>query len=217
MNVHIISIFPESFDSYFSASMLMRAKNMGRLNCSFYPLMDFSDLGSRRVDDKAFGMHGQVIAPKPLSKAIEHVFSVVGKKIPVVFLSPRWELLTQAKSEEYFSLFWEEFLVICGHYEWIDERIIEKYVDYHICIGEYILTSGELATMVLVDVLVRQIPGVLWNPLSGEEESFSQKLNRQKEYPVYTRPRVFEWMSVPDVLVSGNHAAIEKWKKDNIL
>gem|GEM_PF-1207374 len=106
-------------------------------------------------------------------------------------MTPRGELLTQEKSEQYVTQFGEEFLILCGHYEGIDERIIEKYVDYQICIGEYILTSGELATMVLIDVLVRQIPGVLGNPLSFEEESFSEKLNRQKEYPVYTRPRIF--------------------------
>jgi len=217
MKIHIISIFPESFDSYFSASMLERAKNMGKLEIFTYPLMDFSDLGSKRVDDKAFGMHGQVIAPEPLAKAIEHVFQAVWKKIPVIFMTPRGSLLTQETSEQYIQDFWEEFVIICGHYEGIDERIIEKYVDYQICIGEYILTSGELAAMVLIDVLVRHIPGVLGNPLSFEEESFSQKLNRQKEYPVYTRPRVFEWMSVPDVLVSGNHGEIEKWKKNNIL
>jgi len=217
MKIHIISIFPESFDSYFGASMMVRAKNMGKLEIRTYSLMDFSDLGSKRVDDKAFGMHGQVIAPEPLAKAIEHVFQTVWKSIPVISMTPRGELLTQEKSEQYVTQFGEEFLILCGHYEGIDERIIEKYVDYQICIGEYILTSGELATMVLIDVLVRQIPGVLGNPLSFEEESFSEKLNRQKEYPVYTRPRIFLWMSVPDVLVSGNHGEIEMWKKNNLL
>jgi len=217
MKIHIISIFPESFDSYFSASMMARAKNTGKLEIVTYSLMDFSTLWSKRVDDKAFGMHGQVIAPEPLSKAIEHVFQTIWKKIPVIFMTPRWELLTQEISERYYSEFGEEFLILCGHYEGIDERIIEKYVDYQVCIGEYVLTSGELSAMVLVDILARQIPWVLGNPLSFEEESFSEKLNRQKEYPVYTRPRVFLWMSVPDVLVNGNHGEIEKWKKNNLL
>jgi tRNA (guanine37-N1)-methyltransferase len=133
-----------------------------------------------------------------------------------VFLSPSGDLMNQEKMEGYVEKFWEEIIIICGHYEWIDQRIIDSYVDYKIAIWEYVLSSGELASMVFIDAFVRLIPGVLWNQLSFEEESFSQNLNRQKEYPVYTKPRVFRDMEVPEVLLSWNHAEIEKWKKNNL-
>lgn len=216
MKIHIITIFPESFESYFSSSILKRAIEDGFLEVEYYKLNDFSLLPTGRVDDKAYGMHGQVLSPEPLSNAIEYIFQKVGKKLQIVYFSPRWNLLTQEKSEQFLSLLWEEYIIICGHYEGIDQRIIEMYVDYMVSIGEYVLSSGELAAMVFVDCLVRQIPGVLWNPDSVLEESFSLKLNRQKEYPVYTKPQEFLWKQVPEVLLSGNHKEIEKWKLNNI-
>ena len=109
-----------------------------------------------------------------------------------------------------------EFLIICGHYEWIDQRIIDKYVDYEISIWEYVLSSWEIAASVFIDSLVRHIPGVLWNKESLEEDSFSEKFNRQKEYPVYTRPEIFNWKEVPKVLLSWNHKKIEEWKINNL-
>jgi len=161
-------------------------------------------------------MHGQVISPEPLSKAINHVFKVAGKKIPIIYMSPSWDLLTQERVENYYSDLGDEFMIICGHYEWIDQRIIDLYVDYEVSIGEYVLTSWELASQVLIDALSRHIPWVLGNPLSLEEDSFSKKFDRQKEHSVYTRPEVFEGKSVPKVLLSGNHAEIEKWKQNNL-
>ena len=107
-------------------------------------------------------------------------------------------------------------MIICGHYEWIDQRIIDKYVDFKISIWEYVLTSWELASMVFIDSLARLIPGVLSHNINLEEESFCIKLNRQKEYPVYTKPEVFLWMEVPKVLLSWNHKEIEKWKLNNL-
>jgi tRNA (guanine37-N1)-methyltransferase len=131
-------------------------------------------------------------------------------------MTPSGELMNQQKVEEYTQSFWNEIIIICGHYEWIDQRIRDLYVDYEISIGEYVLSSGELSAMVFIDTFVRHIPWVLWNPESLEEESFSQKLGRQKEYPVNTRPKEFRWLQVPDVLTSGNHSEIEKWKKNNL-
>jgi len=182
-----------------------------------YKLNDFSENNTKRVDDKAYWMHGQVISPEPLSKVIEYIFKKNWNKIPVVYMSPSWELLNQQKVEEYYEVFKDkEFIIICGHYEWIDQRIIDLYVDYQISIWEYVLTSGELAAQVFIDSLVRHIPGVLWNKQSLEEDSFSKKFNRQKEYPVYTRPKSFMWLDVPDILTSGNHKEIEKWKNNNL-
>lgn len=213
---HIITIFPESFESYFSSSIIWRAISNWFFETFFYKLNDFSDISSKRVDDKAFWMHGQVISPQPLSKAINHIFEKVWKKIKVVYMTPSWELMTQKKIERYYDDIWDEFIVICGHYEWIDQRIIELYVDFEICIWEYVLSSWELASMVFLDSLVRHIPWVLWNDKSLLEDSFSEEFSRQKEYPVYTRPREFEWEKVPDILTSWNHIEIEKWKKNNL-
>jgi len=216
MKIHIVTIFPESFDSYFSSSIIWNAIKNKLFEVNFYKLNDFSSLLTKRVDDKSFGSHWQIISPEPLSKAINHIFDKVWKKIKVVYLNPSWELLNQEKSEKLFQELNNEFIIICGHYEWIDQRIVDLYVDYEISIWEYIISSWELAAMVLIDNLVRQITNVLWNKKSLEEESFSKKLNRQKEYPQYTRPRVFEWIEVPKVLFSWNHKEIDKWKKNNL-
>lgn len=131
-------------------------------------------------------------------------------------MTPSGDILEQQQVERYYLELGEEFLIICGHYEGIDQRIIDVYVDYQISIGAYVLSSGELSASVLIDSLVRHIPGVLGNPESLAEDSFSEKLERKKEYPVYTRPEVFEGNSVPKVLLSGNPKLIEEWKKENV-
>lgn len=216
MKIHIITIFPESFSSYFWSSIIKRAIDSNLVEFKYYKLNDFSSDNFKRVDSKAYWMHWQVISPEPLSKAIEYVFWVIWKNVKVIYMSPIWDLLTQEKVENYFEELWEEFIIICGHYEWIDQRIIDLYVDYCISIWEYVLTSWELAAQVFVDSIVRFIPWVLWNNTSLEEDSFSKKFNRQKEYPVYTKPDIFMWKKVPEVLLSGNHKKIEEWKLKNL-
>ncbi|MDD3145550.1 MAG: tRNA (guanosine(37)-N1)-methyltransferase TrmD [Candidatus Gracilibacteria bacterium] len=216
MKIHIITIFPESFSSYFSSSIMKKALDNNLFELNYYKLNDFSDDNFKRVDSKAYGMHGQVISAEPLSKAIEFVFDKVGKKIPVVFMTPSGDLLNQEKIENYYDKLNDEFIIICGHYEGIDQRIIDIYIDYCISIGEFVLSSGELAAQVFIDSLVRNIFGVLGNNLSLEEESFSKKLNRQKEYPVYTKPEIFMGKKVPEILLSGNHKKIEEWKLNNL-
>lgn len=216
MKIHIITIFPESFESYFSTSILKKAVEKKLFQPIFYKLNDFSSLPTKRVDEKAYWMHWQVLSPIPLSKAINHVFNKVWKKIKVIFLTPSWDLLNQQKVEKYYQDLWEDFIIICGHYEWIDQRIIQKYVDYEISIWEYVISSWELSSMVFIDTLVRHIPWALWNETSLVEDSFSEKLNRQKEYPVYTRPEIFEWLEVPKILLSWNHKEIQKWKNINL-
>ena len=216
MKIHILTIFPESFESYFSSSILWRAKEKWLFQLELYKLNDFSNDNFKRVDTKAYWMHWQVISPIPLAKAIDYIFDKVWQKIPVVYMSPSWELLTQEKVENYYDKLKGEFLLICGHYEWIDQRIIDIYVDYKISIWEYVLTSWELAASVFVDSLVRHIPWVLWNIESLEQDSFSKKFDRQKEYPIYTRPESFMWKNVPEVLLSGDHKKIEQWKNSNL-
>ncbi|MDD3302829.1 MAG: tRNA (guanosine(37)-N1)-methyltransferase TrmD [Candidatus Gracilibacteria bacterium] len=215
MKIHIITIFPESFGAYLDSSVIGRAKKNGLIEINLYKLNDFSKDKFKHVDDKAFGTHGQVISPEPLDKAINYIFDKLGKRIPVIYMSPSGKVLSDTKVQ-IFSKKLYEFIIICGHYEGIDQRIIDLYVDYEVSIGKYVLTSGELASMVLIDALARYIPGVLGNPLSLEEESFSLKLNGKKEFPHYTRPRNFRGLEVPDVLVSGNHKEIDEWKKNNL-
>ena len=216
MKIHIITIFPESFKSYFSSSIIWRAKEKWLFELELYKLNDFSNDKFKRVDDKAYWMHGQVISPEPLSKSIEYIFKKLQKKVPVIYLSPSWDLLTQEKIEKYYEKISWDFIIICGHYEWIDERIIDLYVDYKLSIGEYVLTSWELSTSVFLDAFLRHIPWVLWNITSLKEDSFSKVFNRKKEYPIYTRPEEFMWKKVPNVLLSGNHKKIDNWKKDNL-
>lgn len=216
MNFHIITIFPESFESYFSSSIMKKAIEKKLFSINLYKLNDFSKKPTKRVDDKAYWMHWQVIEPWVLFDAIEFIFKKVWKKIPVIYLTPSWDLLNQEKVEKFYEEIWEDCIIICWHYEWIDQRIVELYVDFSVSIWEYVLSSWELWASVLIDSIVRNIPWVLWNKLSLEEDSFSKKFERKKEYPVYTRPKIFKWLFVPEVLFSGNHLEIEKWKKNNL-
>jgi len=218
MKIHIITIFPESFDSYFWNSIIYRAKEKWLFNVEIYKLNNFSEKKFKHVDDKAYGMHWQVISTKPLSKNIEYIFDKVWKKIPVIYMTPSWDLLNQEKVEKYYKELSDnwDFIIICGHYEWIDQRIIDLYVDYEISIWEYVLSNGELSAQVFIDSLLRHIPNVLWNKLSLEEDSFSTKFNRKKEHPIYTRPQNFKGLLVPDVLLSWNHKEIERWKINNL-
>ena len=220
MKFHIITIFPEAFTSFLETSIIGKAREKWLLQVELYKLNEFSPETSGHIDEKAFGMHGQVLSPLPLSRAIESIQASVGNagmrsKIPVIYMSPSGQKLEQKLCER-LSKKLDECIIICGHYEWIDQRIIDLYVDYEISIWDYILTGGEIASQVLIDSVVRLKSWVLWNGISHEEESFSLKLDRQKEYPVYTRPREFHWLTVPDVLTSGNHKDIENWKKNNL-
>lgn len=214
MKFHIITIFPEAFDSFADTSVIWKAREKWLFELSCYKLNDFAKEKSGHVDDKAFGMHGQVLAPEPLSRAIEHIFEQTWK-IPVVYMTPSAWVLTQEVCER-FSETVDECIIICGHYEGIDQRIIDMFVDYEISIGEYILTGWEIAAQVFMDSIIRLLPWVLGSSISHEEESFSSKLDRQKEYPVYTRPQDFRGMKVPEVLTSWNHKKIEDWKQNNL-
>lgn len=214
MKFHIITIFPEAFTSFLDTSIIWKARTKWLLEVHLYKLNEFSPETLGHIDDKAFGMHGQVLSPLPLSRAIESIFEKHGK-IPVIYMSPSGQKLQQKLCEK-LSRKLDECIIICGHYEWIDQRIIELYVNYEISIWDYILTGWEIASQVFIDSLVRLQPWVLWSDISHEEESFSRKLDRQKEYPVYTRPREFYWLMAPDVLTSWNHKEIENWKKNNL-
>jgi tRNA (guanine37-N1)-methyltransferase len=210
MKFHIITIFPKSFTSYFDSSILKRAIEDRAFEPIIYNLCDYSVKNTRRVDDRPFWWFPWTIfSPLPLANAIRDIQDRYWK-LDVIYMSPRWKKLNQQMLEK-FAKKPKDYIVICGHYEWIDERIIELFNVKEISIWNYILTSWELAAMVLMDWITRLLPWVISSE-SLEEESFSPGLNRKKEYPQYTRPSEFEGKSVPEELLSWNPKTIKSWK-----
>lgn len=212
MKISILTVFPEMFTSVFSTSILGRAQEGGHLDLRCVDIRTFSASKHKNTDDYPFGGGaGMVMTAQPIMDAMDAVtmspFS--GRRI---FLGPRGKPLTQEKARELARE--EELVLLCGHYEGVDQRALDACIDEEISIGDYILTGGELAAMVLVDCVARLIPGVLGCAYSAEEESFSAGL---LEYPHYTRPREIRGMGVPDVLLEGNHAKIEAWRREESL
>ncbi|HOC07918.1 MAG: tRNA (guanosine(37)-N1)-methyltransferase TrmD [Clostridiales bacterium] len=208
MKIDILTLFPEMFDAVLKSSILGKAIEKGILRVGVINIRDFSKDRHRRVDDYPYGGGaGMVMMPQPLYDAIKSVKD----KSPdarVVLTSPRGKPFDQEKAR---LLSKEPHLVIvCGHYEGIDQRIIDTMVDEEISIGDYILTGGELPAMVIVDAVARLLPGAIGSPRSLEQESFTNGL---LEYPQYTRPADFLGMKVPEVLLSGNHKRIEEWRR----
>lgn len=215
MRFDILTIFPSSFDSYFNESIIKRAQKNKFIKICVHDIRKFSRDKHKKVDDIPFGGGaGMVMTPQPLYDAITHVKKL--NKGRVIFLSPSGETFTQKKAEtlakKYEKTRNKGLILICGRYEGIDQRIIEKFADEEISIGKYVVTGGELPAMILVDAISRLIPGVIGKESSHINDSFSKALKRMKEYPVYTRPEIFKGMKVPKVLLSGNHKEIEKWK-----
>ncbi len=212
MRITILTIFPAMFDSFLAGSILGRAIAQGLLTVEAVDIRPFSDRKHKNTDDDPFGGGaGMVMLAQPILSAMEHV-APDPAKVRRVFLSPRGQTLTQKKVE---ALAREEHLVLlCGHYEGVDQRAIDLCIDEEISIGDYILTGGEPAAMILVDSVARLIPGVLGCAESAEDESFTSGL---LEYPQYTRPRELRGLNVPDVLLGGNHAEIVKWRREQSL
>lgn len=207
MKIDILTLFPEMFEPL-NVSLLKRAQDNNLLKINIINFRDFSKNKHKKVDDYAFsGGAGMVLTPQPIYDALQ---SVLTKDSYVVYMSPKGRVLTQSKVVE-LSKTIKHLVIICGHYEGMDERIIQLCVNEQISIGDYVLTGGELPAMVLIDAVSRYIDGVLHNEQSTEDESFCDGL---LEYPQYTRPQEFMGLKVPDVLLSGNHAQIEKWKKE---
>ncbi|MBT3293252.1 tRNA (guanosine(37)-N1)-methyltransferase TrmD [Candidatus Peregrinibacteria bacterium] len=221
MRIDILTLFPGMFTGPLTESILQRAQDEELLEINFHDIRDFGIGQYKQVDDKPYGGGaGMLMRADVLVDAIEEVegrrTKDEGAKPHKVYLSPRGERLTQPKVET-IARDHEWLILVCGHYEGIDQRVIDGgWIDEEISIGDYVLTGGELPAMVLIDSIARQIPGVLGKDLSAEEESFSAALDRKKEYPHYTRPDEFRSLRVPDVLISGHHAEIEKWRKENL-
>ena len=209
MKIDILTIFPQMFDAL-DFSILKRAQDNNLISIKTTDIRDFSLDNNKRVDDYSYGGGaGMIMTPQPLFDAIN---SVKTKDSYVIFMSPKGKTLTQEKVESLAKK--DNLIILCGHYEGIDQRIIDLCVDEEISIGDYVLTGGELPAMVLVDAISRYVPKVLGNQTTTEEESFSNGL---LEYPQYTRPSQFMGKSVPDVLLSGNHKAIRDWRLEQSL
>jgi len=212
MKITILTIFPEMFESVLNSSILGRAREQGLIEVECVDIRPFSDRKHKNTDDYPFGGGaGMVMLAQPIMDAMQHVTgeNFSGRRI---YMGPRGTTLTTAKARELAK---EEHLVLlCGHYEGVDQRALDSCIDEEISIGDYILTGGELAAMVLTDAVSRFIPGVLGSGESAEEESFSDGL---LEYPQYTRPRELNGMEVPEVLLSGDHAKIKAWRRQESL
>ena len=207
MRIDILSLFPGYFKGPFDESIIKIARNKGIVDIRLIDIRDFAKNKHRKVDDRPYGGGpGMVLMPQPVVSAIR---SVKTEESHVVYLSPQGTLLTAAKSREIAQKH-KHLILLCGHYEGIDERIIESEVDEEISIGPYVLTNGCLAAIVLTDAMIRFIPGVLGHEQSAAEDSFE---NGRLDFPHYTRPEEFEGLKVPNVLVSGNHKKIEEWRE----
>ncbi|WP_042271978.1 tRNA (guanosine(37)-N1)-methyltransferase TrmD [[Clostridium] dakarense] len=211
MRFHIMTLFPEIFNSYMNESIMKRAVEKGIIEVNIYNIRDFSNNKHKKVDDYPFGGGaGMVMTPQPIYDTYKHIIDTHNIKEPrVVYLTPKGKTHNQTIASDMSKL--DDVILLCGHYEGIDQRIIDLIVTDEISIGDYVLTGGELPALILIDSISRLISGVLNQDESFEEESFSNDL---LEYPHYTRPREFMEMTVPDVLLSGNHKKIEEWRND---
>ncbi|MBP7057617.1 tRNA (guanosine(37)-N1)-methyltransferase TrmD [Candidatus Gracilibacteria bacterium] len=215
MKFHVLTLFPEMFVSVLQTSILKRIQEKNLIEIVFYNLRDFGKGKYHQVDDLPYGGGaGMVMMPEPLSAAILAAKAVAGPKAPVFYMSAQGKRLKQTKVEKLTKH--TDIVLLCGHYEGIDQRIIDLYIDEEISIGDYVLTGGELPALILIDSISRLLPGALGSDQSVHEESFSKELDRKREYPHYTRPEVFQDLKVPEVLLSGHHAKIAKWRRENL-
>ncbi len=213
MQFDVLTLFPEMFD-ILNESIIGRAKEKGLINVNLINIRDFSKNKHKKVDDTPYGGGaGMVIQPDVVYDAYRSIIKndEESEKTRVIYMSPQGKKLNQQKVEELSKQ--EHLILLCGHYEGIDQRVLDTIVDEEISIGDYVLTGGELPAMVLIDSVSRYVEGVLKDG-STTEESFSQGL---LEYPQYTRPEVFEDQQVPEVLRSGNHQMIDKWRREQSL
>jgi tRNA (guanine37-N1)-methyltransferase len=213
MRIDILTIFPGMFRGPFEESIVKRAMDKGLVQIFLHDIRDYTSDKHRTVDDYPFGGgQGMLMKPEPLFAAVEDVQGQAPERGPIVLLTPQGRLFNEEVAVELARH--DRLIIICGHYEGVDARVHEHLATDEISIGDYVLSGGELAAMVVVDAVVRQIPGALGSPLSSADDSFAEGL---LEYPHYTRPADFRGMGVPEVLLSGNHGEIARWRRQQSL
>jgi len=206
MNFQILTLFPEILHGYFANSIMKRSIQNGIITYNLVNIRHFATDRHKTCDDAPYGGGaGMVMKPDPVSRAIESVRSDGSK---VIYLSPSGHLFNQGWAQKLSTE--KNLILLCGRYEGVDQRVLDKYVDIELCVGNYVLSSGEVAALVVVDAVYRLLEGVI-SPESLNEESFGE--NGLLEYPHYTRPEEFQGVRVPEVLLSGNHAAIRAWRR----
>ena len=212
MRFDVMTLFPEMVSGVLNTSITGRAAEAGIIEIITHDIRDYSEDKHRRVDDTPYGGgFGMIMAAPPVCACFDAIPKISGKT-KTVYMSPKGKVLTQKKAEELSVL--DQLIILCGHYEGVDERAIEEICDEEISIGDYILTGGEIAACVLVDCVARLIDGVLADEKCHTEETISCGM---LEYPQYTRPPGFRGRSVPEILLGGNHAEIEKWRFERAL
>jgi tRNA (guanine37-N1)-methyltransferase len=211
MRIDILTLFPDICRAPLSASMMKRAQESGAIDLRIHNLRDWTSDKHHVVDDAPFGGgQGMVMKPEPIFAAVEDLQSKIeNRKSKIVLMSPTGRKFDQKVAMEFSEE--SHLIIICGHYEGVDHRVIEHLVDAEISIGDYVLTNGAIAAVILVDAVVRLLPGVLGDEQSAVDDSFSGGM---LEGPQYTRPSDFRGWKVPDILLSGNHGAIAKWRKE---
>ena len=210
MNYHVLTLFPEMIENGMNTSITGRAITKGLLSLEAINIRDFPFNKHQKVDDYPYGGGaGMLMQAEPVYLSYESIAERIGRKPRVIFLTPQGKTFNQDMAKE-FALE-EDLVFLCGHYEGIDERVLEEIVTDYVSIGDYVLTGGELPAMVMMDSISRMVPGVLNNQESGETESFSGNL---LEYPQYSRPEEWHGKKVPEVLLSGHHANVDKWRRE---
>ncbi len=210
MRYYVMTLFPEMIEQAMNTSIMGRAREEGLIELQVLNIRDFTLDKHNRVDDYPYGGGaGMVMEAEPVYRCFEHICSEAGRRPRVVYLTPQGSVFTQSMAKDFSGE--NEIVFLCGHYEGVDERVLEEIVTDYISIGDYVLTGGELPALVMMDAIARLVPGVLHNEDSAETESFSDGL---LEYPQYTRPVEILGREVPEVLMSGHHEKIRQWRQE---
>lgn len=213
MNYYVMTLFPEMIENGMNTSIMGRAQKEGRISLEVINIRDFAGNKHGKVDDYPYGGGaGMLMQAEPIYQCYKFIEDKMKKASRVVYLTPQGEQFCQSKAQELAKE--ENLLFLCGHYEGVDERVLEEIVTDYVSIGDYVLTGGELPAMVVMDAVARLVPGVLSNEVSAEFESFYDNL---LEYPQYSRPEVWREKKVPEVLLSGHHENVEKWRRQEAI
>ena len=210
MRIDIITLFPEMFEPVLNESIIGRAQKSGAIEIVCHQLRDFAFDKHRRVDDTPYGGGmGMLMKAEPIALCFEDICAKLGTRPHFVYMSPQGKTLNQKRLKELAEI--DNICILCGHYEGVDQRVLDEFVDEEVSIGDYVLTGGEIPAMVFADALCRMVPGVLTNNECFTADSHFTGL---LEYPQYTQPAVWRGIEVPEVLMSGHHANVEKWRRE---